>query len=698
LKKPYVFLIFLGVITFSNVSAQQQFEFCNNFIQNLSFITGVDEGIERNLDDNFGWMNQQGYTHLRFFGIFANGYHAFPSPTLNANGYPTDPYREAILEILVNKANQYNIVVNFDGWEVIAESNQDTTQSGFEYLTEEEVAAVVQEVLSLGVTLITEEQFGGSYLQAIQSIVSEMGATHETTAGVWWPNTTIADEQLGSVFSFYHYNQAEVNSLGASATNLGFLHVWAEGAPYYDIPFSIAVGSFGTLETENWKNVLLFAQIQHLPERFSIEEDNTDFTIWDPTFNFMDYVGTEILSFAGQSFGERPIVNLVYDSSPLHSGPFRPAVDALYVNNPAIVNTFTLLGYRVIATVDSILPDADFYYLLVAGGANPYDIAPLPEYVLTLLDGDATVFLHPAFGIPDENDATDWVPVRELFGLPSGDTQTLMNLIPESVVFDEFTVLWGGVNLCITPRIEYLLSSQIDTTDTSVVLLGEVYGEDIALIIQNENKFLINSNVIHLEASYILSELIYGPLNAPAMADVAIVDDKALIFAEYDTDIDVELPWAGMTRVIRYDPQGNKILEANTDLGGNFSETLIRGEMVILMDTSTVSIPEHKPANDKLPVSFSLFQNYPNPFNSETTIKLELSEPATFKLVIYNINGELIRSLVNKHKNAGYYTVRWNGMDSKGKSAASGIYFCKLQVMTQDKTVYNKVVKMILTR
>ena len=285
MKKLNIFLICI-IISFSSILGQQQFEFCNNFIQNISFITGQDEGINQNLDDNFTWMQNQGYTHLRYFGIYPNGYHTFPSPTLDAHGYPTDSGLEIFLGIILSKAVQYGIIVNFDGLEIIAESNQDTLQSGYGYLTEQEVADVVQELLSLGVTFITEEQFGGSYLQAIQSVTSQMNATHETTASSWWFDTTYADEQLASVFNFYHYDQTELDSLIALSgtyppSNIGNLHVIAEGAKYYDIPLSIAVGSFGSMEAENWKNVLLFSQIQHQPERFSIEESNTGFCIWN---------------------------------------------------------------------------------------------------------------------------------------------------------------------------------------------------------------------------------------------------------------------------------------------------------------------------------------------------------------------------------------------------------------------------------
>ena len=126
--------------------AQQQFEFCNNWLMNVSFVTGTDRGMDQNLDDNLGWMNDHGYTHLRFFGIFPNGVHCFPSLTLDANGYPNSSYHEPVLEFLVTKAAQFGITVNFDGWEVIAESNYDTTVLGVGFITEEELGAIVQEV------------------------------------------------------------------------------------------------------------------------------------------------------------------------------------------------------------------------------------------------------------------------------------------------------------------------------------------------------------------------------------------------------------------------------------------------------------------------------------------------------------------------------------------------------------------------
>ncbi len=590
IQRPVAAGAILVLMTGSASLAQQQFEFCNNWLQNVSFITGTDRGMEQNLEDNFGWMQEQGYTHLRFFGIYPNGYHAFPSPTLDANGFPTNSYFEGILELLVLKANQFSITVNFDGWEVIAESNYDTTELGVSFITEQELGDVVQEVLSLGVTLISEEQFGSGYLQTIQSVASQMGATHETTAGIWWQSaaaSTIADAQLASVFSFYPYDQAEADSLinvSSIAANLGVLHLFLEGPRYFGIPYSVAAGSFGTMGTEHWKNALRFVQLQHHPGRFSIEETNWDFLIWDTSFNFMSYIGDELLSLAGQSLPDRPVANLIYDPSSIGSPSFIPAWFASIVSASAIVNTFTSLGYRVVPTLDSVLADADFYYLLLAGGMDSIYVASLPDYVMPLLEASTPVFVHPALGIPDVNDAGDWTPLREFFELPLEDTYTLTNSIPVSVLYDGKSVLWGGVSAHITPRIEIISSQHFDTTESSAVLSGDVSEQNVALIIQNANKFLINSNVIHLQASYILSDLLSGPLNGPSTADIVIADGQALILAEYATDVDIDLPWTGMTQVTRYNSHGNPIVDSAMDLQGGFSATLARGELVILAE------------------------------------------------------------------------------------------------------------------
>ncbi|MCF7815199.1 MAG: T9SS type A sorting domain-containing protein, partial [Candidatus Cloacimonetes bacterium] len=94
-----------------------------------------------------------------------------------------------------------------------------------------------------------------------------------------------------------------------------------------------------------------------------------------------------------------------------------------------------------------------------------------------------------------------------------------------------------------------------------------------------------------------------------------------------------------------------------------------------------------------IPAVTSLNGNYPNPFNPTTTIAFGLTQDETVALVIYNIKGEKVRTLVSGELEAGMHDVTWYGKDDSGKNVASGVYFYKMKA---DKYVQTK--KMILMK
>jgi len=79
------------------------------------------------------------------------------------------------------------------------------------------------------------------------------------------------------------------------------------------------------------------------------------------------------------------------------------------------------------------------------------------------------------------------------------------------------------------------------------------------------------------------------------------------------------------------------------------------------------------------PTEFSLLQNFPNPFNPETTIQYNLAESADVNLHIYNVVGQVVRTLVSERQSAGRYRVQWSGMDDRGVPVSSGIYFYEIR-------------------
>jgi len=85
---------------------------------------------------------------------------------------------------------------------------------------------------------------------------------------------------------------------------------------------------------------------------------------------------------------------------------------------------------------------------------------------------------------------------------------------------------------------------------------------------------------------------------------------------------------------------------------------------------------------------------YPNPFNPSTTISYELPEPATVDLVIFDVAGQVVRTLaVAEAVGSGRHEVVWNGRDAMGRAAAAGVYFCKLDAAGYTETRRMSLVK-----
>jgi len=82
--------------------------------------------------------------------------------------------------------------------------------------------------------------------------------------------------------------------------------------------------------------------------------------------------------------------------------------------------------------------------------------------------------------------------------------------------------------------------------------------------------------------------------------------------------------------------------------------------------------------NAQAPETHRLFENYPNPFNASTVIQYHVPEASDLKIVVYNILGKEIATLVDRHHKAGIFRVSWDGKDNKGQLVPSGIYFTKL--------------------
>ncbi len=97
---------------------------------------------------------------------------------------------------------------------------------------------------------------------------------------------------------------------------------------------------------------------------------------------------------------------------------------------------------------------------------------------------------------------------------------------------------------------------------------------------------------------------------------------------------------------------------------------------------------------NETPAKFNLAQNYPNPFNPSTSIKFSVTASSFVKLVVYDITGKVLSTLVDQNLNAGTYNYSFNA-----SQLASGVYFYRISAKSTDGSVnFTDVKKMMLIK
>jgi hypothetical protein len=103
-----------------------------------------------------------------------------------------------------------------------------------------------------------------------------------------------------------------------------------------------------------------------------------------------------------------------------------------------------------------------------------------------------------------------------------------------------------------------------------------------------------------------------------------------------------------------------------------------------------------------LPGKYALHPNIPNPFNPTTTIRYDLPIPGEATLLVYDVNGRMVRKIMDGYREAGAYAATWDGTDERGVPVASGIYVAQLRVLVglgdEDHATITRTRKMMLVR
>jgi predicted amidohydrolase YtcJ len=118
--------------------------------------------------------------------------------------------------------------------------------------------------------------------------------------------------------------------------------------------------------------------------------------------------------------------------------------------------------------------------------------------------------------------------------------------------------------------------------------------------------------------------------------------------------------------------------------------TIVGGEIAYDAGKNPVTAVSLHDNPRPIPEICTLSQNYPNPFNPSTTIQFQIPSAADIELVVMDVRGQKVATLVHQRFDAGAHSIQWNGLDDAGKQASGGVYMVILK--TKDHREIKKLV------
>ncbi len=150
-------------------------------------------------------------------------------------------------------------------------------------------------------------------------------------------------------------------------------------------------------------------------------------------------------------------------------------------------------------------------------------------------------------------------------------------------------------------------------------------------------------------------------------------------------------PYEGAVCAVRYLTGGHKAVFFGFPLYFMDQDDARSAALKVMDDFGEVGIAETPKSIG--PVSGILLQqNTPNPFADQTVISYQIMHSGNVRLNVYNIAGQLVKTLVNDDQKPGVYDIVWSGLDDRGQGVPGGVYFLHLE--TQDDFAIKKMIMM----
>lgn len=447
-------------------------------------------------------------------------------------------------------------------------------------------------------------------------------------------NTDSYDKPLSKIgFNMYTFGEA----ITGSAT----VYAWANNAGLPGAEIGSVTGVTGMV-AQQWMNVDVMSENIIVPANGSIFVGVGEF----------DTVDQGLLA-EGTSVEEGSFAFI--------QGTWAP-ISEVYTQDDGLTN----IGVKAtIMEDDPTLPSADSYKVYHSEDGNNY------TYLAETVD---TEYLHtsPVLG------ALNYYKVTALFGInESQGITTTAFLLPgglTEVMNDDGTAEEGA-----TAGVSHLMGAQFIHTHEATLqyikfyietmnsanMLYRIYSaengmpnENLATAVIQNSELVEGWNTIELTSEYTFD-------NGQFFITFVNVNNAPLIGLDTNND-------------------GNYYL--STDQGANW-EGQTTGNLMVRALVVNGPVDNY---NEEIAPALSNIGNYPNPFNPETTIRFNMSKAGNANVAVYNLKGQLVKTILNGSVDAGNKEVVWNGTDTQNNNVASGVYFFRIK--TDNQTINRKMV------
>ena len=312
-----------------------------------------------------------------------------------------------------------------------------------------------------------------------------------------------------------------------------------------------------------------------------------------------------------------------------------------------------------------------------------------------VVDSEGRVLLG-LFGADNRVGFDDFFLLADMFGLTAEDAafDPAFDLAPSAqpqIDFDDFFVFadyFGRSTGAAAKRVPVQAGLNADARLYLEAQTGlPSVGEDIVLNVRVADFVALSGYGLQVEYEAdkleFVEVLTEQPLGAGALAAPQVLADEAGVLAVAAHGDVVAEGEVGLRLVFRATAAiENTVLEITDSqlYDSEFGVNRLGRPMPVALQTR--------------PEAFALANNYPNPFNPATTIQYALPQAADVELTVYNVVGQVVRTLVAQHQSAGRYTVAWDATDDGGHSLSSGMYFYHLQAGDE----FREVRKMLLLK